>query len=185
MKQANNTPMQNCEPKGYISDIFKIDINSLHFQSLKSIIPFFLNNNEFKKELFRLKLEEILFLMYSTDCGKTYFNQLRNLMGNNLRDFSNFIELNYTKKMTLEEFAKKSGKSLSAFKRDFTKVYNMPPKKWINRKRLKFAHSLLLNAGLNITEVCYECGFDNISHFINLFKKNYGITPKQLQLSQS
>lgn len=38
---------------------------------------------------------------------------------------------------------------------------------------------LLLKSGYNVTEACYKCGFNNLSHFVKQFKRKYGVTPRQ------
>jgi AraC-like DNA-binding protein len=59
----------------------------------------------------------------------------------------------------------------------FKKVIGITPKEYITHLKLTLAKDLLKNQ--NVTEVAYELGYENISHFIALFKDRYGITPKQ------
>jgi AraC family transcriptional regulator, exoenzyme S synthesis regulatory protein ExsA len=89
------------------------------------------------------------------------------------------MESNYTKPYRLEDFARLTFKSLSKFKNDFKKVYNIPPKEWINTKRLERARLLLMDGRYDVTEVSFLVGFENYSHFIQLFRKKYKCTPKQ------
>ena len=96
-------------------------------------------------------------------------------------DMNQFMNKNFIKPLTLQEFACLSNHSLSAFKKEFKKTYNIPPKQWINGKRLERALTLLTITDKNITEICYEAGFDNLSHFIQLFKKKFGSTPKKIR----
>lgn len=44
--------------------------------------------------------------------------------------------------------------------------------------RLRNAKQLLDDSDLSVTEICYECGYRNLSHFLRSFKKKYGVTPK-------
>ncbi|GKT31296.1 Transcription regulator HTH, AraC- type like protein, partial [Aduncisulcus paluster] len=79
----------------------------------------------------------------------------------------------------LETVAELSGRSLSSFKRDFKKTFNTPPARWIRERRMSWAEQLLRNSGKSITEISYESGYESLSHFSSLFRKNYGVTPRE------
>jgi AraC-like DNA-binding protein len=78
----------------------------------------------------------------------------------------------------MSELARLSGRSLSAFKRDFEEHFRMSPGQWIRRKRLEHAHLLLRNTEKNVSEVSMEIGYESVSHFIKAYKLQYGFTPK-------
>ena len=63
--------------------------------------------------------------------------------------------------------------------RSLKKYYNTTPCTFINNLRLEYSTNLLLASNLSITDVCYECGFENISWFYKAFSKKYGVTPSQ------
>ena len=88
---------------------------------------------------------------------------------------------NYTESILVEDFAKKTNRSITKFKTDFKKVFNDSPKKWINKKRLGKAYFLLGNTDMSVTDICFLTGFQDLSYFISLFKKEYGVTPKNIQ----
>ncbi len=79
--------------------------------------------------------------------------------------------------LTLEEYAKLCGRSLASFKRDFEKIYQTTPGKWLKEKRLAHAKFLLETTDLNISEIVMEAGFENTSHFARIFKNQYGHPP--------
>ena len=54
---------------------------------------------------------------------------------------------------------------LATFKRDFNKVSDLSPQKWVIRRRLEAAHALILSGTRKVTDVCYRVGFKNLSHF--------------------
>jgi len=78
---------------------------------------------------------------------------------------------------TLEELAAKCHRSLSAFKAEFKRIFGDTPHHWITEQRMKRACFLLLNTDKSISEIGYECIHGNPSHFINKFRRYYGITP--------
>ncbi len=62
--------------------------------------------------------------------------------------------------------------------REYSKSYRVSPLKDLNRHRLIAAKKLLLTTDLQIQEISSKVGFDSVTHFINMFKREYGVTPK-------
>lgn len=61
--------------------------------------------------------------------------------------------------------------------REFSAAFGMPPLKYVNKRRIEAARNLLLSGDKHIHEIASETGFENTNHFINLFKKETGLTP--------
>lgn len=83
--------------------------------------------------------------------------------------------------LQLNEFAILCGRSLSSFKRDFKQHFGTSPGRWLIKKRLDYATQLLGNPHTTVTEVCFACGFGDLSHFIRSFGQHYNVSPKQWQ----
>ena len=92
-------------------------------------------------------------------------------------DILDFMNRNYMYEFTVEELAHYTGRSLATFKRDFKKVSDLTPEKWLIRKRLEVAYALMKEGGRKIADVYTEVGFKNQSHFSSAFKKRYGVAP--------
>lgn len=92
-------------------------------------------------------------------------------------DILEFMNRNYMYEFTMEELAHYTGRSLATFKRDFKKISELTPEKWLIRKRLEVAYSLMKEGGRKVADVYAEVGFKNPSHFSTAFKKQYGIPP--------
>lgn len=93
---------------------------------------------------------------------------------------------NYCFNLKLEQYAALCNRSLSAFKRDFQKLFQTTPGKWLLEKRLQKALQLLKNSGKSVADAAFESGFENTSHFSKSFKQRFGITPfeaRQVQVS--
>ncbi|WP_068712188.1 helix-turn-helix transcriptional regulator [Vibrio tritonius] len=84
--------------------------------------------------------------------------------------------------MSISDIAEEVDMSLSNFSQKFKLITNQCPKDYLTKLRLKKSRQYLRN--LSVTDTAYETGYDNISHYIRLFKKEYGITPKQYQLME-
>ena len=79
---------------------------------------------------------------------------------------------NYMYELTMEEMAHYTGRSLATFKRDFKKISDLTPEKWLIRKRLEVAYALMKEGGKKVVDVYAEVGFKNPSHFSTAFKNS-------------
>ncbi len=69
------------------------------------------------------------------------------------------------------------GRSREHASRSLNKYYNITPSDYVNDLRLCYAANLLNNSNLSATDVCYECGFNNLSWFYVEFEKKFGTSP--------
>jgi AraC-like DNA-binding protein len=82
--------------------------------------------------------------------------------------------------VSLQRFAYLTGRSLSAFKRDFKAIFNDTPNRWLVQKRLQEAYFLIGEKDKKASEVYLELGFEALSHFSFAFKKQFGMTATEL-----
>lgn len=68
--------------------------------------------------------------------------------------------------------------------REFKKYLHLTPTEYINLKRMNYAAKLLSEKEHEIIDICFLCGFNNLSHFYHIFKKIYGCSPKQFITNQ-
>ena len=90
-----------------------------------------------------------------------------------------YIELHYASSITLEELAKVAGMNPKYFCRFFRTITHQTPIDYVNMYRIEKAAQMLYNTRLPVTDVCMECGFNDSSNFIKVFRKYKGMTPKQ------
>lgn len=140
-----------------------------------SLFPYTDANVKPKDEIIRLKMQEALYCLLDTDAR--FYPTLFDFNESWKIDLLPFMEANYTQDMTLEEFATYTGRSLATFKRDFAKVSDLPPEKWLIRKRLDKAYELLAHGGTKPSDVYVAVGFKNRSHFASAFKRQFGVSP--------
>lgn len=69
------------------------------------------------------------------------------------------------------------GKSREHLTRCLRKYYNTTPSILVADLRLEHSAKLILTSNLTITDICYECGFENLSWFYKQFIKKFGMTP--------
>lgn len=84
------------------------------------------------------------------------------------------INNNFQNPISLDEIAEKVSMTVPAFCRYFKKSTGKTFTKLVNEYRVVHATKLLLESQSSITDVCYESGFNNFSHFNKLFKEITG-----------
>ncbi|MCD9616255.1 helix-turn-helix domain-containing protein [Chryseobacterium gleum] len=131
------------------------------------------------EELLRLKQKEALLLMLNYDPGLK--DVLFDFSEPHKIDIESFMNKNFHFNVNVERFAYLTGRSLSAFKRDFQKIFGIPPRQWLQHRRLKEAHFLLTQKGRSVSDIYLDLGFENLSHFSFAFKKQFGYPPSSLQ----
>lgn len=93
-----------------------------------------------------------------------------------LHKIYHFIEIYFNKPIDVNEIALLCNLSKAAFCRYFKKSTHLTFTEFVNRFRINQAKKLLLY-DKNVTEACYECGFENLSYFNKIFKKLTGQNP--------
>lgn len=69
--------------------------------------------------------------------------------------------------------------SKSALYKNFEKQFGMPPKRFINERKIEFAKRLLKNTDKSVENIALGLGFENVGYFYRLFKSITGETPLQ------
>ena len=134
------------------------------------------------KQLLELKLLEFLHLV-SQENRDAFIATLHTSESNKQkRDIVAIMNEHFDKNLRVSDFASLSGRSLSTFNRAFKQRVGKTPKQWLIKKKMDKAQKLLFG-GLTVTEVAFEVGYSNVSHFIKAYKLVYNQTPKEMQKS--
>ncbi len=166
----------NVKPKvAATQNIRSFNSHPLLESCLASLIPYFDVQEKFPETIASLKITEAISVLRTID--KDIDHVLSNFQTLHKIDLSGFMEKNFMFNMPLEKFAYLTGRSLTTFKRDFHRIYNTTPQRWLTQKRLALAHYQLTEKDKKPVEVYLETGFENLSHFSYAFKKQFGQTP--------
>ena len=95
-------------------------------------------------------------------------------------DLEAFMNKNYKFNVNMNRLAYLTGRSLSAFKRDFEKIFNDTPSRWLVHRRLDEAYFLINKKRKRPSEIYIDLGFEDLSHFSFAFKKKFGINAGEL-----
>lgn len=124
-----------------------------------------------------------IFKLLQDDTGKGHQAETtaRALEGSDLRELIKWTLDNYNRKITLDDVSKRMGYSKFYFCSRFKAMTGTTYLNYLNSVRVAHAcHFLRQNKP--ISEICYLCGFENVSYFIQVFKKIKGMTPKSYAL---
>ncbi|PPC74254.1 AraC family transcriptional regulator [Pokkaliibacter plantistimulans] len=146
---------------------------------IHSLTPYYSGSGQIDKRFEGLKREELLLILL----------QLQPALAEVLFDFTTpgrldlkaFMQHNYKFNVSIERFAYLSGRSLSAFKRDFKQIFQLSPASWLTARRLDEAHFLMEHQQQLPSAFYLDLGFEDLTHFSHAFKKRFGYPPSALK----
>lgn len=150
----------------------------------ESLIQLYGSQENSHRNLTKIKLLELLHLIGLTQQGNCFRDMLLTLNNKERKSLSAFMNANFSKPLSIEDYAYLTGRSLSTFRRDFIEQLGISPKQWLIEKRLEKARILLSKNHTSVSEVAIETGYENISHFVKAFHKKYGTPPKQFLMQK-
>ncbi|BCG60015.1 AraC family transcriptional regulator [Paenibacillus sp. URB8-2] len=150
-------------------------VNERLINYIYSMKPYFKDADNIRDGLIKVKLLELLFDV--ADADEQFLYQFLQLKRTKRKSVTEVVEENITNPVSLNDLAYLSGRSLSAFKRDFQAIFNTSPLRWIRNRRLDIAKEMLLLTSLSVTDVCFSTGFESVAHFSKVFKERFGVSP--------
>ena len=134
--------------------LYKLPSNRPDIVSLfESMTPYFNSKIQPTEELLQLKMIEGVYVLLHTD---------KNL-------YASIFDFTDPWKIDILEFMERNYKKCSA----------LSPREWLIRRRLEAAHGLIRKGGRKVSEICFEVGFKNLSHFSKIYKIAYGVPPTE------
>jgi AraC-like DNA-binding protein len=147
-----------------------------------SISSYFSETHEPDKSLLELKFRELILTIADNPNNHELLSYFGSIMSDEQHGaLQRVMEENYCFNLKLEVYAELCNRSLSTFKRDFQKVYGMPPGDWLLEQRLNHALCLLRDRQKSISEAAFESGFESASHFSRSFKRRFGVNPSSFK----
>ena len=140
------------------ASLVKFPSNRLDVRSLfESLLPYFEAGISPDDDVLKLKMSEGMLAILKTD--ENLYATLFDFADPWKIDIVDFMEKNYMNDLSMNELAYYTGRSLATFKRDFKKVSEITPQKWLIRRRLEAARELICKGGRKISDICFDVGF--------------------------
>jgi AraC-like DNA-binding protein len=106
------------------------------------------------------------------------FNQKEN---ESMQKALQYIMQNFQKDIQIKDLLEVTNMSYATFYNYFRRNYKVPFKEYLLDIRVDYACKLLKDESLNISEIAYTCGFENLSNFNRQFRRLKSMTPSQYQ----
>ena len=154
--------------------VHKNELLNSYYQSVQSYLSLSEKPNE---QLLLLKFEELLISLFSDKKHRELTDYFISLCQNQQYNMSRVMEENFGYNLKLEDYALLCHMSLSTFKKAFKQYYNTTPAAWLLHRKLDLARHKVVTSDLGINQIAFECGFEDTSHFIRVFKLKTNLTP--------
>lgn len=177
-ENLNKLPVSSL-PVNQDEDILSLHINDLTRSFFSSMMPYFTMDPPPPENLVELKFKELVLSILSDKRNAqllSYFNWLRE---ERLPPIEDVMQKNFTSNLTVEEYSRLACRSTATFKREFKKLFQTTPAKWVMKRRVRLARELLENTSMSIGDIAFEAGFESQPHFSRAFKEQTGVTPSQ------
>lgn len=157
--------------------IERIKVDNLLKQYVENLRFYFDNPTLINEELIVLKVKELMLLLVNSDSSNQVRNILRDLFNPIEYSFKEIIHQHLFENLSLDHLAILTDLSLSSFKRKFKEVFDASPAQYIRTKRLEKAADLLRVSKARISDIAFDCGFNDTGHFSKTFSVQYGCSP--------
>lgn len=108
-------------------------------------------------------------------------NKLDNRKRLMIIQIKNLILKDLSKPIKMEELVRFAGMSETYIRMYFKDVFGMSINNFFQFYRIEYAKELLTTTEASVSEVAYKLGYSHLGHFIKMFKRQYGVTPKKIQ----
>jgi AraC-like DNA-binding protein len=179
-------------PNGTLKTIIAENASFLFFESLDAEMQLLLKNivsvdmnNSLNNFYVQIKVQELMYLLFSKLSLRenTTFKNINSNDAEKLLVIRNEILSDLGTPPVLNELALIASMSETKLRQLFKQTFGDTIYNYYQKARMQEAAFLLKQAKHSVSEVGYELGFSNLSHFSRLFEKQYGITPKKFSTS--
>jgi AraC-like DNA-binding protein len=152
--------------------------------AIKNFLTDLINTLDSKDDNFELMAKSYLYMIFSKVMLMVNYKGASDLLNPNtnsklesIKHILDYIHINYNNPLTIKELSSELNMSEGHFCRIFKSITFKTPVDYLNYYRTTKAQDMLLNSNKKVLEISMDVGFNNLSYFINIFKKNTGYTP--------
>ena len=114
-------------------------------------------------------------------CSQSFSPEIDMFKSRRIRVATAYINKNYQNKIMINDVAGLIGMTNSSFCHFFKKRTHKSFVDYLNEVRIGHAAIQLIETTKSISEVCYNCGFNNVSNFNRIFRTKKGLTPSEFR----
>ena len=167
----------------HYNPVIPVDNNAGVQAFFQSMMVYFNDTREPDQSLLELKFRELILTVADNRANGELVSYFWSMLQEPQKaSLKRVMDENFCFNLKLEEFARLNSMSLSAFKREFIRVYGTSPGKWLLEKRLAHSLHLLTNMRKTVAESAFESGFESASHFSRAFRQRFGSSPLSMRL---
>jgi AraC family transcriptional regulator len=147
---------------------------------LSRLIYIFTENNKAKDVFANLVMQELAIRLMQTQARQLILQNFQQFVNTNRIAYAvEYIQKNLHQNINIKTLCEKACMSEPNFFRCFKQQFGITPIDFINQQRIQLATRQLKTTDQSIADICFACGFNNLNHFIKLFKKHTNETPAQ------
>lgn len=166
-----------------IAPFVKLNSDTLLKQYFDGLQVYLDSSSTKTEEFLKIKMRELIYLLANSRNShmKSFLSQLFHSPN---YQFQEIVHAHLYQQITLKDLAFLSGHSVSTFQRKFKTAFGTSPKQYILAKRLEKAANLLTNSNLQVSEIAFDCGFEDVSHFSKSFTAKHKLSPSAFRAKQ-
>lgn len=151
--------------------------NTIMEKFIDSLLFYFDNPQIVTEDILVLKVRELILLLVQSAHFENIQQLFTALFNPKTATVSEIVNAHLYENFSLKELAKFAGISLTSFKGEFTSLYGESPARYIRKKKIERAKELLQVSSYSISEIAYQVGFNDLSHFSKSFHASCGQSP--------
>ncbi len=147
-------------------------------QLIARLIYIFTENNRAKEVFANLVLQELMVRLMQTQARSLLLMPTPEMANvNRLAHVAQYINKHLHHQLQIKKLADEACMSEPNFYRTFKLTFNMTPVEYINQQRIALASKLLKTSNRCLADISIECGFNNLTYFMKLFRRETGVSP--------
>lgn len=162
----------------------KVVGNELIEKFMEGLFIYFENEALMDEELALLKTKELVLILLKSNYFDGVVQFFKSLFSPRNASLRQVVENNLYNNLNVEQLAFLSHQSVSSFKRHFKETFGETPARYIKEQRLQEAARRLQFEDSSISNIAYDCGFQDPSTFSALFSARFGRSPRAFRLNQ-
>lgn len=165
--------------------IQKVQVDAMLKNYMESLVFYFNNPSLVNDELLYLKVKELILMLAKTESSAQLLSIFQGLFDPEVFGFKEIVTNNLYENLNLEDWALLTGLSVSTFKRKFSDAFGDSPARYVRSKKLEKASEMLRHSTKRISDIAYECGFEDVAYFSKSFSNKFNLTPSDYRSQNS